>query len=212
MSPRSLRLYFARTIGSEGAGRLGAYAPPAQTFVEQRIDFKDRSDVDWLPPQVVVSQSLDTHNAIAFVSDPAPRDMEVNGLVRASLSVQINRKDFDFNLRLYELTPSGQYIGLTVPYQQRASLLNDRSHRHLLTPGVPQTLELEMGPVSRLFRPGSRLVVLLGVNKERDAEVNYGSGKEVSTESIADAGEPLSVKWMGGSSIDVPLAGEPPAP
>lgn len=211
MSTRSMRLYLAPG-DAQGASRLLQTAPAAQTFVEQRIDFKDRSDVDWQPPRLALSQSIDTHNAIAFVSEPFPRDTEVSGLVRTSLAVQINKKDFDFNLRLYELTPAGQYTALTVPYQQRASLLKDRSHRQLLSPGVPQILEVETGPVSRLVRAGGRLVVLLGVNKERDAEVNYGSGKEVSTESIADAGEPLSVKWLGGSSIDIPLAGDPPAP
>jgi predicted acyl esterase len=187
-------------------------APGAQTFVEQKVDFKDRSDVDWVPSKDALSQTLDTHNAVAFVSEPFKEDTEVSGLVHASLGVQINKKDFDFNLRLFELTPSGQYVRFTIPYQQRASLLKDRSRRQLLTPGVPQILEVQMGPVSRLVRAGGRMVVLLGVNKERDAEVNYGAGKEVSTESIADAGEPLSVKWLGSSSIDIPLAGEPSAP
>jgi hypothetical protein len=32
-------------------------------------------------------------------------------------------------------------------------------------------------------------VVLLGANKERHAEANDGTGKEVSTESVADAGD-----------------------
>jgi len=211
MSTHSLRLYVAPGA-SPTASRLLPVAPPAGTFVEQRIDFKDRSDVDWLPPKLVVSKNLDTHNAIAFVSDPFPADTEVSGLVRGVLAVEINKKDFDFNLRLYELTASGEYTRLTIPYLQRASLLKDRSHRELLTPGVRQTLGFELpGPVSRLIKAGGRLVVLLGVNKERDAEVNYGSGKEVSAESIADAGEPLTVRWLDASSLDIPLAGDPPS-
>jgi len=41
--------------------------------------------------------------------------------------------------------------------------------------------------------------------------VNYGSGKDVSDESIADAGAPLKVQWHNGSFIDVPLRDIAPA-
>jgi predicted acyl esterase len=139
--------------------------------------------VDWLQPRLALSQSLDTHNAIAFVGEPFPRDMEVSGLVRASLEVEINKKDFDFNLRLCELTNSGLYVLLPCPYQQRASLLKDRSHRQLMTPGVPHILEVETGLVCRLIRAAERLVALLDVNKERDVEVNYGSGRSAPSRS-----------------------------
>jgi hypothetical protein len=43
------------------------------------------------------------------------------------------------------------------------------------------------------------------VNKNAFAQVNYGTGKDVSEESIADAKEPLRVRWHNGSFIDVPL-------
>ena len=43
------------------------------------------------------------------------------------------------------------------------------------------------------------------VNKNPYAQVNYGTGKDVSDESIADAGRPLQVRWHGASFIDVPL-------
>jgi hypothetical protein len=35
--------------------------------------------------------------------------------------------------------------------------------------------------------------------------VNYGTGKDVSDESIADAKEPLHVKWHTDSFVEVPL-------
>jgi hypothetical protein len=35
---------------------------------------------------------------------------------------------------------------------------------------------------------------------------NYGTGKDVSDESIADAGEPLRVKWHNDSYVNVPLS------
>ena len=40
-----------------------------------------------------------------------------------------------------------------------------------------------------MLEAGSRLLVLLDVNKNQFAQVNYGSGKDVSDESVGDAGE-----------------------
>jgi putative CocE/NonD family hydrolase len=216
MSTHSVRLHF---VGPYVAGfaadqsqnsrgyMLTAVAPMPDGFVTEKVDLADRSDADWLPPAEVVSNKLDIHNAVAFVSKPLPQDTEVSGIVRGNLEFSISKKDFDFNLRLYELTASGQYLQLTIPYLQRASLAQDRTRRHLLVPGARQQLPFTLpGPVSRLIRAGGRLVIVLGVNKERDAEINYGTGKEVSHESVADAHEPLQVNWFAGSFVDIPVA------
>ena len=69
--------------------------------------------------------------------------------------------------------------------------------------------------VSRQLSAGSRLVVVLNVNKNAFAQVNYGTGKDVSDESIADAKEPLRVRWHGDGFIKIPIrrdrAGQPAA-
>ncbi|MBC8083158.1 MAG: hypothetical protein H7Z21_08105 [Hymenobacter sp.] len=46
----------------------------------------------------------------------------------------------------------------------------------------------------------------MNVNKNRFAQVNYGSGKEVSDERMADAGQPLEISWSSESFIVVPVA------
>jgi hypothetical protein len=48
-------------------------------------------------------------------------------------------------------------------------------------------------------------VLVLGIQKERDAQVNYGTGKDVSDESIGDAGQPLKVRWFGSSVLNLPV-------
>jgi hypothetical protein len=53
---------------------------------------------------------------------------------------------------------------------------------------------------------GDSSVVFLDVNKNPGAQVNYGTGKDVSDESVADAGEPLRVKWHNDSYMDVSLS------
>ena len=59
--------------------------------------------------------------------------------------------------------------------------------------------------VSRRMSKGSRLLVLMTVNKNAWAQVNYGTGKDVSDESIADAKEPLNVHWYNDSFVKVPI-------
>jgi uncharacterized protein len=58
---------------------------------------------------------------------------------------------------------------------------------------------------SRVLQPGSRIVVLINVLKEPDMQINYGTGKDVSDETIADAGEPLRIEWFGDSFVDLPV-------
>ena len=57
---------------------------------------------------------------------------------------------------------------------------------------------------SRRLSRGSRLLVLLDVNKNPFAQINYGTGGDVSAESIADAKVPIRIRWYGDSYIDVP--------
>jgi hypothetical protein len=52
----------------------------------------------------------------------------------------------------------------------------------------------------------SGLVVLLGPIKAPIMQINYGSGKDVSEETVADAGEPLRLRLFGGSFIAIPIA------
>jgi hypothetical protein len=59
--------------------------------------------------------------------------------------------------------------------------------------------------MSRQFSAGSRLVIVLTVLKGSDREINYGTGKTVALETIADAKPPLTIKWLRSSYIAVPL-------
>jgi hypothetical protein len=59
--------------------------------------------------------------------------------------------------------------------------------------------------VSRQMLPKSRLLLLVDVLKSPVGQVNYGTGKDVSDESIKDAGEPLKIEILSGSYFEVPL-------
>lgn len=38
-----------------------------------------------------------------------------------------------------------------------------------------------------------------------DIQINYGSGKDVSDETIDDGKVPLQVTWYGDSYLDIPI-------
>lgn len=85
---------------------------------------------------------------------------------------------------------------------QRASYGADRRERRLLDPGVAQRLAVkDTRLIGRRLAAGSRLVVTVGVSKQPDRQLNLGSGKDPSEETLADAGEPLEIQWQGSSCL-----------
>jgi len=205
MGNRTLRFH----LGPERAGdsyRLSATKPPDGAFVPLKVDLADRTDIDReFPGGGIVGKDLNRWGGVAFVSDPFPEPTELSGLFSGRLDFIANKKDMDFAVELYELTAQGDYVELSY-YLARASHVRDRGHRQLLTPGRRQRLDFKSGRLtSRQFQAGSRLVVVLKIIKAPGAQINYGTGKDVSDETIADGKEPLSLQWLSGSFIEVPV-------
>jgi len=76
------------------------------------------------------------------------------------------------------------------------------SARHLLTPGKEATVPFPQDYLfSRWVSKGSRLLLTVNVNKNAFAEINYGTGRDVGTEDIHDAGTPMKVDWLTSSYI-----------
>jgi len=46
---------------------------------------------------------------------------------------------------------------------------------------------------------------VLGINKRPDQQINYGTGQDVSDESIVDAATAMKIRWYGSSYIDLPV-------
>jgi hypothetical protein len=177
------------------------------TSIRQTVSLTDRSDATWTPPFSIIGKDLQPHNSLKFVSDPLPRAIELNGLFSGRLDFTVNKMDMDLNIALYELLPSGEYLELFDPvYAFRASYASDRVHRHLLKAGERQQLSFRGERLtSRRLQAGSRVVVVLGVNRRPDQEINYGGGDDVSVESITDGKVPLKIRWYSDSYIDIPV-------
>ena len=88
----------------------------------------------------------------------------------------------------------------------RASYAQDVSVRRLLTPGKIETISFDRSRmVSRRLAKGSRLLLMLDVNKNPFAQINYGTGKNVSDEDIRDAKTSLEIRWLTSSSVTIPI-------
>ena len=186
--------------------RLAAGRPAKAAFLEQTIDFADRkSETNDYYPAPVVGKKLDLSTGFAFISEPFESRISVDGAFSGVLKAQINKKDMDVGVVLYEVMPNGNLFQLSY-FIGRASFSRDMSIRRLLTPGRLETIPFDRTRmVSRQMSKGSRLLVVLSVNKNRFAQINYGTGKDVSDESIADATEPLRVRWRNDSYVQIPI-------
>ncbi|MDP9201942.1 MAG: peptidase S15, partial [Gemmatimonadota bacterium] len=204
MSDGTLRFYLI-ALRSGDAYRLSERNPATKTTVAQMVDLADRTDVDRKSPGGgIVDSAIDTWNGVAFVSNPLRSPVEMSGLFSGRLEFITNKKDFDLNISLYELTSKSEYALLST-YWTRASAVGDLVNPRLLTPGKRERLDFKsVRLTSRRIERGSRIVVLINIIKQPDMQINYGTGKDVSDETIADAGEPLRIQWFGDSFIDIP--------
>jgi len=204
MAQERLRFHLSAKRSGD-AYSLSARKPSGGAFIPLNVDLADRGDIDRIfPGGGIADKGLNTWDGVAFVSDPLRQPIELSGLFSARLELSANKKDFDFNLGLYELTPEGEYVQLA-PYWARASYVGDLSHRRLLAPGKRRSLSFQsVRLMSRQLRLGSRVVLVLSVIKEPGRQINYGTGKDVSDETVADAKEPLRIKWFTESYVDLP--------
>ena len=179
--------------------------PKKKRFEKQTVDFKDReSQNNYFTPEFIFD-TLDASNGFIYTSKPFENDFSVNGSFTGNLFATINKKDMDISLALYELMPNGKYFFLT-RYVGRASYSKDNTNRQLLRPNKKENIPFHNTRfVSKKISKGSRLVILLNINKHPFEIINYGSGKPVSNETIEDAGKPLQIKWHNESHIEIPI-------
>ncbi|WP_085297228.1 CocE/NonD family hydrolase [Cognaticolwellia mytili] len=177
----------------------------ASDFIKLTVDMSDRKNQHNEYSWQVIKQKLQEPNGLIFTTKPFDKAQELAGAITGNFSLAINKKDVDIGFKFYELKPNGETFKLA-RYISRASYANDMSKRALLTPNKKTTVPIINSTVTaKLIGKGSRLVIVLNVNKNSGAQVNMGTGKDVSEETVADAGVPLEVKWFSDSQINIPL-------
>ncbi|WP_198082789.1 CocE/NonD family hydrolase [Variovorax sp. E3] len=168
------------------------------------VDLADRRDAHAPWPDALRLRQTPTRDSISFVSEPLAQDTELFGSLRGVFDITPSRQDVDFNVSLYAQTESGEYQLLFDPYDFRASYAGHRVRRRLLRAGMRQLLAFTAERVTGCrLAAGSRIVLVIGINKRPDRQVNYGSGKDVNSETIADARWPVRVRWHARSYVEI---------
>lgn len=209
MNEDTLTFYFDN-VRSGRYYKLNTTKPKQSEYIRQEIDFANRADtLDLFTPlfsSPTLSDKNDPYHHMAFVTSEFKEDIDINGSFIANLEVEINKKDMDVTMVLYEIQEDGKYFKLS-EFLGRASYSKDKSKRQLLQPNQREVIPVRNSYfVSRRIKKGSKLLVWLGVNKSIDWQLNYGSGKDVSDETIEDAKEPLQIKWFANSTIGIPVS------
>lgn len=185
---------------------LNSKKPAKKGYLDQEVDFSDRetSNNDYYP-EPIIRKEIDTGNGFNFISEPLKEPILINGSFLGKIKASINKRDMDIGVTLYEVMPNGEYFHLSY-FIGRASYSKDITTRKLLTPNAIETIDFSNTHlVSKLLSKGSRLLIYLNVNKNPFSELNYGTGKIVTEETIEDAKEPLKVKWYNDSFVKIPV-------
>ncbi|WP_296622277.1 CocE/NonD family hydrolase [Marivirga sp.] len=180
---------------------------PKEEYLKFEVNFADRKNMnnsDYYP-WPIIKDSIDLTDGLIFVSEPFKKESIINGSFSGNLKITANKKDFDFSIILYELNPEGKYFHLSY-YIGRASYAKSRSHRELLKPNKETTIIFDNTRiVSKKISKGSRIIVVIRGNKNSYGQINYGTGKDISKESIIDATIPLELKVNTQSKIILPM-------
>lgn len=176
-------------------------------FLLQQIDLADRqksSNNDYYPDPII-KKEIDTTSGFRFISDPLKEPVIVNGSFLGELKISINKRDVDLAVTVYEVLPNGEYFHLSY-YIGRASYAKNIEKRQLLKPNTIETISFSNTHlVSKQLSKGSRLLIVVDVNKNSFSQLNYGTDKEVSDETIKDAKVPLQIKWYTDSFVKIPV-------
>jgi predicted acyl esterase len=175
--------------------------------VDLLVDFKDRKTMNNTEyyPWPLEREKINLKDGLTFQSDVLEKDVIINGSFLGDLEFTINKKDVDFSVILYQLTPEGKYFHLSY-YIGRASYAKSREKRELLKQHQLNKVHFENSKlISKKLTKGSRIVAVVNVNKNFNSQINYGTGKDVNTESIKDADVPLKITFTGNSSISIPI-------
>ena len=205
LDKKPLRFYLEASPDGD-QNRLAGAKNETLSFLPQSFDLADRSDAAWRPAPDLVLRGLKARNGELFFSEPLTQAVDVAGLFRGQLDLTVNRVDMDLRVAFYELRANGEYVKLFDPaYAFRASYARDRVNRKLLRAGERQQFTFRSEKMlARRIQAGSRLVMSLEVNKRADQQINYGTGDDVSEESIEDAHSKLRIRWYNTSYVEVP--------
>lgn len=178
--------------------------PETKNFTTQIVDLKNRDQKDTYY-KVSKKDSIKMTNSVAFESEVLDKDIIMSGNLSGVFNVSINKRDFDTDTSLYQIQPDGK-SSLLSTHIVRASYSKNNEKRQLLEPNKMEQIPINNSYfMSKKIEKGSKLLLLVGVNKSPNWQINYGSGKDVSDEAVKDSGKPMEIKWYNDSYVEIPV-------
>jgi putative CocE/NonD family hydrolase len=124
---------------------------------------------------------------LVYHSAPMPKETDLTGWVRLTVSLSMDVPDTDLGATLYEIKPDGTSVQLTSDIK-RARYRESLRQEKLVTPGeIDRYVFDSFTFVSRRLAKGSRLRLVVGASNTINLERNYNSGGAVAGESAKDA-------------------------
>ncbi len=205
LNEQTTRFYFNSHNNSK-LHDLTSNKPGLNDYAIQTIDFSDRqSSNNNYYPWPIIKADLNDKSGMIYITEPFKENHDFSGQFSGNISLMINKRDCDIGITVYEILPDGQAFHLGY-FLGRASYAKDMSKRHLIEPDTLTNIPFRRSRMAaKLIKKGSRIAVVLDINKNSGAQINYGTGNDVSDESIIDANSPLVVKWFNHSYIDLPM-------
>jgi len=205
LNKQSIAYYLLSNVNEQGNYTLSDSPEQTINSVSLSVDMTDRTSQHNKAPWPVIQDKLNNENGLLYMTPPFDSPQELAGEITGHFSIAVNKKDVDIGYNFYEITKEGQVFHLNT-YRSRASYAHSMSHRKLLTPNKKTLIPIiNARMTAKLIAKGSRLAIVLNVNKNSDAQVNMGSGKNVNEETIEDAGDILTLKWFNDTQLNIPL-------
>jgi hypothetical protein len=190
--------FFLQSSGSSKFHRLTA--SPVKGKQSVTIDFnslyrmdsievaKQDSVFNYENTKSFTNDYLNTPQSLFFDTAPFDADYELIGSPVAELNLEFKKiKDCDLKILFYEVTPDGKSYPLSSQYQ-RMSYQQDRANRNLLSEGKVYRFTFDNSYfIGKRIAKGSKIRTVIAVVNSAALQKNYGSGKDVSLETIRDA-------------------------
>lgn len=126
-------------------------------------------------------------DGLIYHSAPFATECEITGWPHVTLWLAMDVPDADFHVMVSEVLPDGTILKLSDAYL-RARYRHGRDQEALITPGVIVRYDFDQFTFfARLFRPGSRVRLVVRCPTSLHWQINYHSGGNVDAESGADA-------------------------
>ena len=206
MSSDSLVYYFGE-YSTQGNYSLVEEKSKENNPIKLIINLDDRTtsiNPDYYP-WPIIKDSINLQDGLVFKTGPFESEVIINGSFTGDLFITSNKKDFDYSVNLYELTPEGKYFHLSYIIG-RASHANGKEIRNLITPHTETNIPFDNTRIiCKKISKGSQLIAIVNGNKNPYSQINYGTGKDVSSETIQDAKTPLELSFSSKSRISVPV-------